>query len=209
MKMRINHLKTVAEQDNRVQKLNHRLEENHLQTAKLKQELFSLEQNLFELEKKLQLFQKQRQNLMDIGESGDKYTAQIDEAEAKGLELLDGIDTHEKELQELRNFEVGLQKTISEISSEVAEQKTLEIKAIDNIIFRISALEEELPSQFKSVFKMVQSKNLAHGPFTRNDNGFCYFCRYKISRIDESEIDLQQQLKQCPQCSRIFLPYGC
>jgi predicted nucleic acid-binding Zn-ribbon protein len=52
------------------------------------------------------------------------------------------------------------------------------------------------------------AKNLAHGPFTRIDQGSCFLCRYKISRVEESEIDMQKALKICPQCSRIFLPYG-
>lgn len=206
--MRINHLKAIAEQDDRVHKLNQRLEESNLQTAKLKQELFTLQHELHEIEQKLKLFQKQRQNLMDIGESGERFIALIDEAEGKGLKLLDRIETIEAEQQELKNFEAGLRKTIEEIAREANEVKTKEMQEIKNIDFRLNALEEELPQNFRDILKKLQGKNLAHGPFTRIESGSCYFCRYKISRIDESEIDMQQQLKQCPQCSRIFLPYG-
>lgn len=206
--MRNAHLKSIAEQDDRVLKLTTRMDENLSQTAKLKQEGFSLQQELFELEKKLKLFQKQRQNLMDIGESGERYTAQINDAEEAGFTLIDAIEKNQKESQALKEFESGLKKTIDEINGEALEIKSQDTKAIKDLDLRLTLLEEELPNNFREVLKKLQAKNLAHGPFTRNENGSCYFCRYKISRVDESEIDMQQLLKQCPQCSRIFLPYG-
>jgi predicted nucleic acid-binding Zn-ribbon protein len=87
---------------------------------------------------------------------------------------------------------------------EVADQKQKVVQAQ----MRIKLIEDELPTDFKSVLERTLKKNLALGPFTRNENGSCFFCRYKISKLDESEIDMQKQLKTCPQCSRIFLPYG-
>lgn len=207
-KMKINHLKAIAEQDDRLSKLNTRLEETNLQTVKIKQEMFTLQQNMYEIEQNLKLYQKQRQNLMGIGESGEKYNAQIDEAESQGLMVLEAIEKHDQELKDLRQFEAGVTKTIAEITKEALEIKTKEKEEIKNLDMRLCLLEEELPSNFRELLRNVTAKNLAHGAFTRTDNGSCYFCRYKISRLDESEIDVQHQLKQCPQCERIFLPYG-
>ena len=95
-----------------------------------------------------------------------------------------------------------------EIESEVAEEKGKLEKELHSISLRVDLLKEELPSDFRQVLERVSARKLAHGPFTRIEGGSCYFCRYKISRLDESEVDMQKQLKICPQCSRIFLPYG-
>ncbi len=207
-KMRFGHLKAISEQDDRLTKLNTRLDENQSESHRIQQETFSLQQKMHELEQRLKLLQKQRQNLMDIGESGEKYDTQIDELETQGLTLLDDIESNGKQLRDHKEFETGLRKTMAEIEKEALDIKNQETRALENIALRLTLLEEGLPSSFREILKKVQAKNLAHGPFTRNEAGSCYFCRYKISRIDESEIDLQQQLKQCPQCSRIFLPYG-
>lgn len=208
MKMRINHLKTVSEQEDRLEKLNKRLDESNNLVAKLKEANFSMQHDLHEIEKKLSLLQKQRQNLMDIGEDGEKFLGPIDECEVKGLALLEAIDTNENEIRDQKQFSSGLTKTIAEIGTEVAEINSREQQEVRNLDLRLNLLLEELPENYRSLLSKVQSKNLAHGPFTRNENGNCFFCRYAISRIDQSEIDLQQALKQCPQCSRIFLPYG-
>lgn len=207
-KMRINHLKAISEQDDRLAKLNTRLQESHAQRERLKHELFSLQHELFDLEKKLKLLNTQRQNLMDIGETVERFTAPIDETETRGFELIEAIEAHERELQELKTFEAGLTKTLAEISDEAGAVKAKEEQEIKNLDLRLHALEEELPPDFRNLLKRVQDKKLAHGSFTRNENGHCFFCRFKISKVDESEIDLQQQLKLCPQCGRIFLPYG-
>ncbi len=207
-KMRINHLKAISEQEDRLLKLNKRLEDSLLHSENFKQEHFKLGQDLHELEKKLSILQNQRQLLMDRGALYEKYDTEIDFTEGSGLELLDKIEANEKALSEQKEFEAGLSKTISEIKAEVDEIKSTEEISIKNLDMRLGLLMEELPQDHRELLIKLQKKNLAHGPFTRNEGGSCYFCRYKISRIDESEIDLEHQLKQCPQCSRIFLPYG-
>jgi DNA repair ATPase RecN len=208
MKMRIKHLSSIHEQEIRITKLTSQLLDSQKQAESIKQEIFTLQHTLYELEQNLTLFQKQRQNLINIGQDSRKYDASIDEAETKGLELLETIEKLESSAQEIKVFQSGLSKTITEIDQEAQDIKTQENHEINNIDLRLTLLKEELPTHFRIVLQNVQAKNLAHGPFTRIDAGQCYFCRYKLSRLDESEIDLQQQLKQCQQCNRIFLPYG-
>lgn len=209
-KMKLGHEKTIKENEERLIKLQERSKENDLQSAKLKQEILSSRQKLHEIEQKLKMFQEQKQRLIETGqpEKAETYSPQIDAAEEEGLEILSLIENVENELKDKKTFHEGIQKTINEISSEVEEIKSQEKVSIENLNLRMKLIEEELPAEFKSTLSKVIAKNLAQGPFTKIDSGSCYFCRYKISRIDESEIDTQFKLKTCPQCSRIFLPYG-
>lgn len=209
--MRNRHLKTKGEQVDRVSKLNDRRQEGVLQTAKLKQELVSVNQEMAEVEAKIKTASEQKQRLTDIGSDENKiknFTSEIAHLEDKGFEYLNRVEELEKELHETKTFLTGLEKTIEEIKGETSE----EIKKIDaelsNIDLRITLLKDELPQDFKTLLEKTLAKNLAQGSFTRVEQGSCYFCRFKISRIEESEIDMQKGLKICPQCSRIFLPYG-
>lgn len=210
-KMRIKHLSALSEQEDRLSKLTARQNEAHLQTEKLRQDNQAKRHELFEIEKKIQSMQEQKQRLIDIGESGpkvDSYLAQIDEAEEKGLSLLELLEANESEIKDQQQFLAGLTKTITEISGEVQETKAQEQRELENVELRMRLLEEELPSDFRSLYQKTVAKKLAQGPFTRIEAGSCYFCRYKLSKMDESEIDAQQKLKVCHQCYRIFLPYG-
>lgn len=209
-KARINHLKTMSEQEDRLSKLNERRETALTQTLMLNQSNREVENELFEVEKKLKTLSEQKQRFLDLGntEKAETFQKDIDQAELKGLELLEKVESNQIEIQEIKTFLTGLEKTIQDIQSEVNLEKDRLKKEIDQIDFRLTGIKEELPEDFKNILTRTLSKNLVHSPFTRIENGSCFFCRYKISRIDESEIDMQRMLKTCPQCSRIFLPYG-
>lgn len=210
-RMRINNLKLKSEQEDRVSKLNNRRQEALLRTAKLKQDLISTNDKMADVEKKLKTSSEQKQRLMDIGGDENKiagFSAEIASLEEQGFDFLSMVEQIEKELDEEKTFISGLEKTIQEIVQETSQEMETLDHEIKNINFRINLLQDELPPDFKATLLKVSAKNLAHGPFTRIEQGSCYFCRFKISRIDESEIDMQKTLKLCPQCGRIFLPLG-
>lgn len=210
-KMRNNYLKQICEQEDRVSRLNEKRQDCHMRTAKLKHDLISTNNDLADIEKKISTFTEQKQRLIDMGGDDKKiasYKDEINTLETKGFELLSHIETIENDLSEIKTFEQGLEKTIQEIQREVSGDVEKINSELVNIKTRMDLLMEELPVEFKNMLNKITAKNLAHGPFTRVDQGSCYFCRFKISRIDESEIDMQKNLKTCPQCSRIFLPYG-
>lgn len=210
-KMRTSLTLKMKEQEDRVSKLDERRQEALLQTAKLRHDLVSLQGEVAELDKKINIASEQKQRLLDIGGDEKKietFGNEISVLEEKGLEFLSQIETIESELLDQKQFLAGIEKTIKEIGDEARVEIDQHLAEIKNLQLRISSLMEEIPAEFKRILEKVSSKNLAHGPFTRVENGSCYFCRYKISRIDESEIDMQKNLKTCPQCGRIFLPYG-
>jgi predicted nucleic acid-binding Zn-ribbon protein len=154
---------------------------------------------------------KKLKPLRDIGGDETKintYLSEMNSHEETGLEILTALELNELELQEVKGFLSGLEKTILEITHEVETEIAQEEKSISHIDQRLQSLMDELPDDFKMILQKTLTRNLALGPFTRIEAGSCYFCRYKISRIDESEIDMQKKIKICPQCSRIFLPYG-
>ena len=204
-------LKNKSEQEDRVSKLRERRESSLTQITSLQQEIFATNHKLSEAEQKLKTATEQKQRLMDIGGDENKislFQKEIDQAEELGLEHLSLLDSIEGEISETKTFLEGLEKSLQEIESEVRPEVEKINSEVINIDLRIKLLVEELPDSFRNTYLKTSAKNLAHGPFTRVDQGNCFFCRYKISRIDESEIDMQKNLKSCPQCSRIFLPYG-
>lgn len=210
-KMRINHLKTIDEQVNRVSILKNRLNASELDSKKALDEKISYQNDLGDLEAKLKNASVQKQRLIDIGSDENKvaqFSIQIENFEEEGLNLLGLIEEKDLLIKEGKTFREGLCRTIDEIQNEVSPVVENAQKEIGNLETRIELLKNELPSQFQSILAKITAKNLVHGPFTRIEQGSCFICRFKISRIDESEIDMQKGLKTCPQCSRIFLPYG-
>jgi predicted nucleic acid-binding Zn-ribbon protein len=210
-KMRVSHLKAIEEQEARIQSLNVKRQEHSQKTEEAQTQLRHSQQHYFETEKKMKICEEQAQRLRDIGGDDAKIQAFTQEAaqiEDKLFAMLDEQERIQQQLEETKTFLHGLEKTITEIKSEVELEVADQKQNLSQAEMRIKLIEEELPSDFKSLLERTLKKNLAHGPFTRNENGSCFFCRFKISKLDESEIDMQKQLKTCPQCSRIFLPYG-
>ena len=211
LKMRISQLAQIREQEDRVSKLRARQQESHARQQELQQSLRTLQQNLFETEKKLKTAEEQKTRLIDLGGDEAKIRGFGEEAtklEEEGFSLMGKMEELQVELGEEKTFGQGLEKTISEIGQEAAEAIRIHQQEIDNLNLRLTSSEAQLPEDFRQILKKTLAKNLAIGSFTRIDNGSCFFCRYKMSRIQESEIDMQKALKTCPQCSRIFLPYG-
>jgi predicted nucleic acid-binding Zn-ribbon protein len=210
-KMRISHLKAIKEQEERLSKLNIKRQEQLDEVNALKSELLSVQQSYFETEKKMNTAEEQASRLSEIGGDQTKIThfkQEAGEFENSLFILLDRTEAIQIALEEKKTFLSGLEKTFKDIENEVNQEVQEKEKEVSQTDLRMKLIQEELPPQFKDTLERTLKKNLAVGSFTRIDNGSCYFCRYKISRTDESEIDMQKLLKVCPQCSRIFLPYG-
>lgn len=210
-KMRINHLKAKKDQEDRVSKLNDRRHDTLTLISNLQKEIMSINHELAATEVKLKTASEQKQRLIDIGGDEKKiqsFAEEINNSEDKAFELLASIEAKETEISDSKTFVQGLDKTIKEIYAEANIDIDQVNKEIENIDLRLTMLKDELPSDFKQLLEKTTAKNLQLGPFTRIDQGSCFICRYKISRMDESEIDMQKGIKTCPQCSRIFIPYG-
>lgn len=202
---------TIKDQEARITSLKSREESSLAQLSNLKDDYVRLQQELQDLEARLKLLNQQRDRWIDQGgEEGKRKAmeAEISVLEEKGFSLLEELEKNEIERKDARTFLDGLARTMEEIKAEVDEENVRHREAISNIDLRLSGLLDLLSPEFKDALERTLKKNPAHGPFTRIENGSCLFCRYKISRIDESEIDMQKKLKHCPQCGRIFIPYG-
>lgn len=205
------HQSIIQSQNERLTLLNKKREDNHLRINQLKKEMTVNQSLLAELEAQIKSYSEQRQRIIDYGGDEKKaaeFAEKLEAIEERGLDILSLIESLENELEDARTFDQGIGKTIEEIGAEVSETVSKEQKEITAIEMRLNSLQDELPPEFKDRLKRVLDKKLAHGPFTRIENGACYMCRFKISRVEESEIDMQKQLKNCPQCTRIFIPYG-
>ncbi len=210
-KMRINHLKKIKEHEDRLFSLNEKRRERNLLIVELKNNHIQLQQKLSDIEKKLANAETQKERLTEVGGDVEKITSyknEVERLENEGLILIDSIENNINDLKDAHTFLSGLEKTYIEIEQEVLAENVPLNKEILQFNQRVESLKEELPEDFRRLLQKTMDKKLPIGPFTRIDAGSCFFCRFKISRTDESEIDMQQKLKTCPQCDRIFLPYG-
>jgi predicted nucleic acid-binding Zn-ribbon protein len=210
-KMRIKYLSEIKEQDDRLSKLYEKRQSAIMQTAGLKEDLIAREMELVEVEKNLKRASTQKQNLIDLGGDETKiknFQTEVDEWEEKGFGIFEEVEAHQNDLKDSQTFTSGIEKTIADIEAEVNLLKEKSKKEIENLELRIDLLKADLPEDFLTILNRTFAKNLSQGSFTRIEQGSCFFCRAKMSRIEESEIDMQKGLKVCHQCSRIFLPYG-
>lgn len=208
---RQSHLSAIKEQEDRISGLESRKADSMSQLNNLKSDYVRLQQELQDVEEKMKLMGQQRQRWIDQGGDDKKrltMETEISSLEDRGMELLQKLDTNETERKDTQTFLDGIKKTIEEISLEAHEEIGKHKSEISQLDLRQSSLLEILPPEFKDLLMRTLKKNPAHGPFTRIENGTCFFCRFKISKLDESEVDMQKKLKTCPQCSRIFIPYG-
>lgn len=210
-KARLGLQNAIKDQDSRVIGLEKRLEESLAQLSNLRNDHVRHQQELLELESKIKILSQQKQRWIDQGGAEEKRRSmetEIAKLEDHGFNLLQLLETNETERKETQTFIEGIGKTITEIRAEATAEITRNEEAIRNLDLRLQGILDILPGEFKDLLLKTLKKSLAVGPFTRIDNGSCFFCRFKISKTDENEIDLQQKLKVCPQCTRIFIPYG-
>lgn len=131
----------------------------------------------------------------------------IQKLEEDGLALLVRQQELENQIEDSKSFLSGFEKTLQDIHQETADSISQHTLLKEQYLTRAKALEAELTEEWKRAYKKAQSKNLAHGVFSRIENGHCYFCRGAISRPIESEVEAQLLLKACPSCDRLFLPH--
>ncbi len=210
--MKSGHLAQIDEQKKRLDVLNLKRQEREESITHALKSIHELQQNYHETEKRLLTCEQQSSRLRDSGASEEKLANYLKEAEQLESEMfihLEKIDTLGIEIEESKTFLKGLDKTFEDIGHEAKNEIEVHQNEIVQIEKRLELILNNLPADFKNALEKTLKKKLAIGPFTRTDQSHCYFCRYKISRTEESEIDVQKLLKFCPQCSRIFLPYGC
>ncbi len=210
-KQRLASLSAVKEQELRMEKLSQKKDESIAHLSKMKTDHAHLQQKLHEAEKKILTQNEQKDRWINQGGSEEKRSLmeiELNRLEAEGFRILEELEENELGRKEIQTFLEGLQLTIKEIHAEVLEESEKLKKEISNLDLRLEGILEVLPTEFRDVLLRIVQKKLAHGPFTRIESGSCFFCRYKISRMEESEIDMQKLLKTCPQCTRIFIPYG-
>lgn len=201
----------MSEQENRLSTLNDKRQTNVLQTEKLQHDAHFLQQELFEIDKKMAESETQKQRVIDTGGNSEKIAAfdlKIQELESLYFEKLTNQEQLDQDKADLKLFLSGLMKTILEIKIEVDEEILKEKTSVEQLDLRLRLLLEELPPEYKNILDKTITRKLALGNFTRIDKAACYFCKSNLSRMEESEIDIQQLLKTCKMCHRIFLPYG-
>jgi predicted nucleic acid-binding Zn-ribbon protein len=185
-------------------------------TARMEDELNRLkrrENAKLEKEAQLKTLTQEAKNLShQIAELDRQLSQRLDSAaaaalEEQGLQLLIRQQELEQEQEDIRTFLGGYEKTLAELRAEIENELTDARLQRDQAMARAKAIKDELPAEWREKYEKVAVQNLAHGPFTRITDTRCFVCQYAISRVVESEVDVQLLLKSCPGCGRLFLPY--
>ena len=200
------------EQENlRITKIKNLIDGHLSRRLEIKNKISTTNHLILEKEAQVKTLHEQKTRLINQGLGEEKikeYEVKINQLENDAFTLLEEVDALETEMQETITFEAGAQKTLDEISEEVNKLTSSKQHEITNIKNHLASIQEELPPHVKDLLLKLIAKKMVHGPFTKIADGACLMCRFKISKIDENEIDVHKNLKQCPQCQRIFLPYG-
>lgn len=131
----------------------------------------------------------------------------MNKVEQQGLDYLIRQQELEQNIEEARTFLAGFEKTLQELTDEIQSAISKHRIDRDQSLARAKLLELELSPEWLRAYQKIQSKNPAHGVFSRIENGHCAFCRGAVSRPLESEVEAQLLLKACPSCGRLFLPH--
>lgn len=204
-------LREINEENARSEKIHSLISDHLARRNEIKKEIVHYNNLILELESQVKLLAEQKERLINQGTTEDKiaqYQIKINEFEAQAFSYLETMETLELELQETVNFESGARKTLSDIEAEVELSVRSKENEANNLRSHLEDILNELSPSLRTSLDKLFAKKLAHGPFTKIAQGACMMCRFKISKTDEAEIDVQKLLKYCPQCTRIFLPYG-
>ncbi|MBY0516546.1 MAG: hypothetical protein K2P81_06540 [Bacteriovoracaceae bacterium] len=127
--------------------------------------------------------------------------------EEQGLELMTQQDQIDELIKEDKTFIVGYQKTLLELTSEIES----EIQILKNKILthqkRLDSLLPTINPEWMEKYQKIRAKKLSHGSFSTLEGLHCKFCRHTVSKEFQSDVDVKLQLKSCPGCSRLILPY--
>lgn len=204
-------LREIEQEKARIDKINSLIEGHLVRREEIKAVIVHKNSLILDNESQLKILSEQSTRLIEQGISEEKiseYQKKISDLEDQSFSFLEEIESLENELKESKEFELGARKTLLEIEDEVKEiiqNKKQELELLKS--HKIEILDK-LPENARNILLKLSERNLVHGPFTKIEGGGCMMCRFKISKIDEAEIDVHRLLKQCSQCSRIFLPYG-
>jgi predicted nucleic acid-binding Zn-ribbon protein len=192
-KMQLTHEACIHEQEDRLLKLQERLKVQELNIQTAQDEIVKIKSEIILLEKRLQdrLDEVTKTNL-----------------ESQQWDFMIRIEELEKSIMEDQTFIIGFTKTMNEIDIEAQEIIQKENQELKNLELRIKLLIESLPDEVQVLLKKLQSLNLKFGVFTSIQDSSCRFCRRKLSRVEEDEIDIKLKLISCASCRRLFLPYN-
>ncbi len=127
--------------------------------------------------------------------------------EEEGLKLLSEQEEISQLISEDQVFIKGFTQTVQELESEILAEIQSSEAVIAQNLKRADSVYATLPTEWHAQYQRILAKKPAHGVFSRIENLKCQFCRYTISKVLESEVDVGLQLKGCPGCGRLLLPY--
>lgn len=127
--------------------------------------------------------------------------------EEEGLKLLSDQEEISQLIAEDQVFIKGFTRTVQELETEIQALIQSNEALIAQNLKRAELVYATLPSEWPAQYQRILAKKPAHGVFSRIENLKCQFCRYSISKVLESEVDVGLQLKGCPGCGRLLLPY--
>jgi predicted nucleic acid-binding Zn-ribbon protein len=115
-------------------------------------------------------------------------------------------DVLNQQIEEGKTFLDGSLVTLQEIKEEIQSEKSLTDQDIVSKEKRISLLQTELPSEFKSKLELASMKHPLSIPFSFIKNNTCDECGLKMNNKTRDDVERRYQPVLCSLCSRIIIP---
>ncbi len=133
----------------------------------------------------------------------DAGKAENSRMEDRMLEMLDEIETAETTAGHIRSATAIVRERVARDREEIASEQRRLITERDAVLRRFSEVDEELEASLKEKIGavMARCKTPAVVPVR---NSVCFGCHMNIPRQLYNELQLYENLKYCPFCSRIL-----
>jgi predicted nucleic acid-binding Zn-ribbon protein len=209
----------ITEQNNRVTSLEKRIQDSsqnekelELNLKKLRREVQQLENNIQEVQVQLDQSESHinevtsQEQEVALKNQIKNFKADLANMEDDCLEKIQEQEEVESDLSDEKEFQIGAEGSLKEISNEVNEKVEELENDNKNLKSRIKLLIEDLLTNSQAKIKKLLNKNLPNGNLAYIKNMSCEACGLGMSHVDEQDVEERHQIKSCSGCGRIFLP---
>lgn len=188
------------------------LNEATLKKDALQKELFSIDRRTMEIEKTLNENKNKLNSIFDeeIIQKLESHNSQLNEElcniQARGLEILEVIESLDGEIIDAQSFLKGIDETINEITEEILAHQKVEDISENSVHQRINEISNELTSDFKATYMKLKDNAPSHHSISLLKDKKCQFCHFELTAKKIEEIEIKLQPRACDMCKRILIP---
>lgn len=139
----------------------------------------------------------------------DHVSKELAAAELDFFSCLEKSEVLENEIEELKDFLIGIQETKNDLLIETRKYIDHELKKIEYRQVRINSLTEELHESVKQTYLETEKRLTPKETVAFLQEKKCSSCFIQIDSIMKQSLEEARTIENCPNCSRFLLPESC